>query len=113
MYRQVLRVWRDVGNYGAIARCMECLGFIARARAEKAENHEKIADLERAAQLLGAAESIRTSYLSPMTAEERPEYDAEVVAAQAILSNEAFRAAWQRGHRLDLDQAITFALDET
>jgi predicted ATPase len=112
MYRQVLRVWRDVGNYGALARCLECLGFIARARAEIAEKDEQIAHLERAALLLGSAEAIRTNYLSSMAAEERPEYEAEVAAIRDTAGENAFQAAWQRGHLVDLDQAVAFALDK-
>ncbi len=30
MYREIVQVWRDKGNVGAVARCLECLAFIAR-----------------------------------------------------------------------------------
>jgi tetratricopeptide (TPR) repeat protein len=110
MYRETMLSWRDKGNAGAVARCLECLAFTTRAQAETEQPPGPL--LENAATLLGAAAAVRQAHNSPMTAVEQPEYDTELSATQDAAGNTLFQTAWQRGQLLDLDQAVTFALGD-
>ncbi len=108
MYREIVQVWRDKGNAGAAARCLECLAFIAHAKS--ADEKQPAILLAYAATLLGAADAVRRESHSPMTAVEQPEYDAELAAIQNATDDDFFQTAWKRGQRMDLDQAVNYAL---
>jgi predicted ATPase/class 3 adenylate cyclase len=112
LYPAIMLVWRNQGNLGAVARCMECLAFISHAQALRSGEDARIGGLNTAAALLGAADGIRQAHESPMTAIEQPEYDAELSAIREALGEDTFNHEWQRGRLLDLDQAMAFVLDE-
>jgi len=107
LYPRVIRMWRLADQRGAIARCLECLGFIAQAQAS--ETPEPLPLLRRAATLFGAAEAIRKINNTPMTPWEQTEYDGHMRALRSRLDPDALDAAWRAGARLDLDQAVDFA----
>ena len=66
---------------------------------------------ERAARLAGAAAALRQhSGMSPEP-EERADSDQTVAAAQAVLGDAAFAAAWAQGHVLQPEQAMAEACD--
>ena len=108
MYQEIVQVWHDKGNIGAAARCLECLASIAHAQA--AGEKRRPDQLVNAATLLAAAEAIRRENNSPMTALELPEYKAEFAAIQDAVENRFFQTAWQLGQRMNLDQAVAYAL---
>jgi hypothetical protein len=109
MFLEILQIWRDMGNAGAAARCLECLAFMARVQTP---NHrERDAQLAYATTLLGAADALRRANNAPMTAREEPEYEAELTAIKTAAGEQTFQSAWRRGQQMTLDQAITFALD--
>ncbi len=85
-----------------MARCIECMAFIARANG--APRH--------AARLLGTAEALRENSASPMTGDERVEYDREISALRAAMDERDFHAMWQEGRVLSTDQAIAVAVEE-
>jgi predicted ATPase/class 3 adenylate cyclase len=107
LYPAVIRVWRLADQRGAMARCLECLGFIAGSQA--ADAADPLPLLRRAATLYGAAEAIRRINNAPMTPWEQTEYDGRVRALRSRLDPDALDAAWRAGTRLDLDQAVDFA----
>jgi predicted ATPase/DNA-binding CsgD family transcriptional regulator len=67
---------------------------------------------ERAARLLGAAESIRDRIGIVLPAGDRDFHDGDVAAVRAALGDDAFAAAWSEGLALSTDEAITEALSQ-
>jgi tetratricopeptide (TPR) repeat protein len=67
--------------------------------------------MERAARLFGAAESLYVSIHFEMSEKERAEHDHAIASAHASLGEEAFAAAWAEGCMLTMEQAIAFALE--
>jgi len=108
LYREVIANWVTMGNRGAVARCLECLAFIAIAQAmEGLEGRSTW--LHRAANLFGAAATLRTTSRSDMSIDERKEYDIQLAQLQQSLEPADFSAAWATGQALDLTQAVAFA----
>lgn len=111
-YLITLRIWRDVGQVGGAARCLECLAFIARATAQSSGDRGRDNRLELSARLLGAADAVRKAHKTPMTTQEQPEYDLELAALRDALSPEAFQRAWRHGQGMSLDEAVAFASEK-
>ena len=78
--RRTLPRWEHSGNRGAIANQLEAFGFIAVERGET----------DRAARLLGAAETLRELAGAAMLSYERAEYDAVVARLRASMDGDAF-----------------------
>jgi hypothetical protein len=70
------------------------------------------AQMERAARLWGAAESLREAIGALLPPSERPEYDRSVAAVCSALSEEAFATAWAEGSGMSLERAVAYALAE-
>jgi non-specific serine/threonine protein kinase len=100
LYRDVLPKWKELGHRAAVAHELECLAFIAIARRQ----------YERAARLLGAAETLRESIGSPMTLSERQEYDQAVSGLREQMEADAFAKEWAEGRTLEMEPAIAYAL---
>jgi hypothetical protein len=66
--------------------------------------------MERAARLFGTAAALRVDRGWPLPPVKRAELDRTVAAAREALGEEAFTAAWVRGHTLPLKEAITDTL---
>jgi predicted ATPase/class 3 adenylate cyclase len=113
LYRQLVNGWQRAGNVGAIARCLECLAFIAVARGQIGREHQGLS--QHAAHLLGAAETLREESGAPMTPEERAEYDqivnALVEQTKGSFGTE-FNAAWSEGRAMTRAQAVEYALHD-
>ena len=99
LYRETVEAWSEFGQQAGLAHELECIAFIAVAQSQP----------ERAAQLLGAAESIRQDIGAPMSPFERPEYDAAVSALRTQMDGEALASAWAEGRTLTPDQALEIA----
>lgn len=117
LFVQAIPAWRDFGNFGAIARCLECLAFIVRARRTPAEqetmkHEDQMTQLRKAVTFLGAAEAIREEHDTPMTAAERPEWEQENQSLRDLIGEGAFEAAWQEGYGLSIDQVINTVVVE-
>jgi predicted ATPase/DNA-binding CsgD family transcriptional regulator len=69
---------------------------------------ERQGDHERAARLLGAAEAVRAKVGSARWPPDEPAVNAMRRRARAMLGGEAFRAAWQQGARLTVEEAIVW-----
>ena len=95
--------WMSLKTYGvATASPLEAFAVLAAAQNQ----------MERAARLLGAAESLYAAIHFEMSAKERAEHDQTVAAARAALGEEAFAAAWAEGQAMTMEQAIAHALKE-
>ncbi len=68
--------------------------------------------MERAARLIGAAESLYIPLRFEMSAAARTEHDQAVETTRAALGEDGFTAAYQEGSRMTLDEAIAYALEE-
>jgi len=111
LYRESLAEWLRLGNRGAMARVIECLAFVTKARALVRSANPLAASLRRAALLLGAADALRATSGNPMTGAERGEYDLEIAGLRAMLDTAAFGLAWEEGRRLTPEHAIGLAFD--
>jgi predicted ATPase/class 3 adenylate cyclase len=105
LYQETLAEWRLLGNLGGVARCIECLGFMAAAQGSP----------EHAAQLWGAASALRGAQSAPMTTEEGVEYAqltdaARAAAGRSGAGSSGFEDAWTAGQALTPAQAIEYAL---
>jgi hypothetical protein len=114
LFVQAIPAWRDFGNFGAIARCLECLAFITRARITDAEKEmikpeDRKTQLRRAVAFLGAADAIREEHDTPMTADERPEWEQENKTIRDLVGENDFEAAWQEGRSRSIDQVFDSA----
>ena len=93
--------WYSLKPYGvATAYPLEAFAVLAAAQNQ----------MERAARLFGAVESLYASIHFEMSAKERAEHDQAIAAARADLGEEAFAAAWAAGRMMTMEQAIAFAL---
>jgi hypothetical protein len=102
IYRATILEWQDLGHRAAVANQLESFAFIAIAEEQP----------ERAARLLGAAEALRDTLSSSMTPEEGKLYEANVAELRAAMDPAAMEAAWQAGRGMDMDTAVSFALDD-
>ena len=106
LYIETIKSWRELGNLGAAARCLECLGFTALAQATDLSTAERMAQMSRAAVLFGAAEAIRTNNRAVMTPIEQAEYDGHKAELAQLSDPVALQQAWQQGRSMDLDELI-------
>ena len=100
IYRRTILQWQDAGRRGAVANQLECIAFIATAEGQR----------DRAARLFGAAEALRETLDDKMMPEEQKEYDAHLAALREAMDAKDLQDAWQAGHALDLDSAVSYAL---
>ena len=85
-----------MGLNHTILICLEGLARVAVAQGK----------MERAARLCGVAAAVREDKGWPPPPAKRAEIDRTVAAAHGALGEEAFAAAWARGHALPLEEAI-------
>jgi tetratricopeptide (TPR) repeat protein len=100
IYSHTIQLWVDLGHLSAVAHELECIGFIA---VDQGEN-------QRAGVLFGAAQGIRLQINSPMSSQERNEYE-QVLARLRLQADPAdFNKSWSEGKLLTIEQAIEFTL---
>ena len=97
-----LEVRREIGDVGGIAWCLERVAEVALAQGRA----------EQAVHLLGAAAALRTSIGSVIDPVDQPEYDSQRTRLRAELGEERYRAAWNEGRAMTLDQAVAHALED-
>jgi predicted ATPase len=68
-------------------------------------------EVRRAAHLWGVTEILRREIDAPMPPLWRTRYERFVALAKRQLDEASFRAAWQEGQRLGLEEAVTYALN--
>jgi predicted ATPase len=106
LYQDAASGWRNVGQFGALARCLESLAFVNHARAQAAGEVERARYLSRSIALLGAANAIRQIRNTPMDPVEHSEYEDELAQIKASAGETLFSEAWLRGQAMDPDQAV-------
>jgi len=113
LYQETIQTWQKLGNRGAVARCLECLAFIAGKEAEAQDGvpEDRLDLLRKAGILLGAAGSIRQENQSGMTPEEQVEYDQEIAKFESLPEVEIFEAGCAQGSGMSLEEAIGYSLE--
>ena len=99
IYQETIKRWQELGNRSAVAHELECFGFLALSENE----------FRRAASLFGAAEALREQCQSPMTDEERVEYDRWVAELRGKLAEAEYKAAWAEGRGMTMEEAVGLA----
>ena len=102
LFAESLALFTELGEQGGIAELLEAFASL-----------RKEGQPERAVALWGAAEALREAIGSPLPSNERQEYDRTLAAVREALGEEAFAAAWQQGRAMPIEQAITYALEDT
>jgi hypothetical protein len=69
-------------------------------------------DPERAAQLLGASDALFKTMGLGLQPPDQPEIDRFKTLIQEQLGERAFKAAWEKGQSMSLEQAVAYALEE-
>ena len=100
LYEESLELGRRMGLKHTILLCLEGLARVAVAQGR----------MERAARLCGTTAALREDMGWPLPPVKRDEHERTVAAAREALGEEAFAAAWVRGHTLPLEEAITDTL---
>jgi predicted ATPase/DNA-binding XRE family transcriptional regulator len=101
LYEESLELGRRMGLKHTILLCLEGLARVAVAQGR----------MERAARLCGTTAALREDMGWPLPPVKRAEHERTVAAAREALGEEAFAAAWVRGHTLPLEEAITDTLN--
>ena len=96
LYMETIRGWQDYGQFGGIARCIECLAFIAIT--EKRD--------EQAARWLGAAAAIREAAHAEMISGEQAEYQREVASLHTRMHPNDFTTLRAEGQSLTALQVL-------
>ncbi|HZP83186.1 MAG TPA: tetratricopeptide repeat protein [Chthonomonadaceae bacterium] len=116
-YQEGLRLHLEMGEAQQMALSLEDLATLAGWQAQ-----EPNADLrqwaERAAQLLGAAETLRQTSSRTPSSPDPEAYARMVDTARAVLGEEGFAAlgeetivaAWEQGRAMSVEEALDFAL---
>jgi tetratricopeptide (TPR) repeat protein len=102
LFKESLVLRRELGNKVGVAECMERLGGVAGEGGHPG----------RAGRLFGAAEALRESIGAPVPPVDRADYERNVAAARAGLSESAFASAWAEGRAMTVEQAVEYALTE-
>jgi non-specific serine/threonine protein kinase len=98
-YREAMALRQELGERRGVIQCLEGLATLAAEAGEPA----------RAARWWGAATAERSARHAPLPHVDRVAHDQAVAAARAALGEAAFRAAWNLGSLLALDQAAAEA----
>jgi transcriptional regulator with XRE-family HTH domain len=67
--------------------------------------------MERAARLFGAVETLHASIHFEMSAKEHAEHDQAIASARAALGEEVLAAAWAEGCMMTMEHAIDYAIE--
>jgi predicted ATPase/DNA-binding XRE family transcriptional regulator len=100
LYEESLELGRRMGLKHTILLCLEGLARVAVAQGR----------MERAARLCGTTAALREDMGWPLPPVRCAEHERTVAAAREALGEEAFAAAWVRGHALPLEEAIADTL---
>jgi tetratricopeptide (TPR) repeat protein len=101
-YRQSLMLAAEIQNVGGMT-----LGLFSLAKIAWAEERA-----ERVAVLMGAAAALNQSAHTAPDPNESAEFESLLALVRAALDAATFKAAWERGRQLSLEQAAAVALEE-
>ncbi len=104
LYRETILYFRDMGHESGVAHQLECFAYIAVAQNEP----------EKAARLLGAAQSIRRRTNNPIHQPwEQADLDQAMGQLDELLGRSARDAAIGDGRRMTVDDAVALARSGT
>jgi predicted ATPase/class 3 adenylate cyclase/Tfp pilus assembly protein PilF len=104
LYQEGLAIEIELGDRLGIAISLRGLAAVVAAMGNSLH----------AARIWGAAERLRVEVGSPLSPNDSIDCDRRVTAARAAAGDDAaFDCAWQEGHSLTLEQAMTLALGES
>jgi len=92
----------EIGDSGGLVWCLEKFAQVALGNGNR----------EKAAQIFGAAASIRAAMGSSIDPFDEPEYKRDLETLRVELGEEKFSAAWDAGSKLTMEQAMELALRE-
>jgi tetratricopeptide (TPR) repeat protein len=99
IFTESLALFREVGARVGIAMCLAGIAGL------DAEAHP-----DRAARLFGAAEALREAAGVPLQAADLDDHNRNVATARVRLDEPLFRAMWEEGRAMTMEQAIVYAL---
>jgi predicted ATPase/class 3 adenylate cyclase len=103
VYRRTIVAYREMDHAPAVAHQLECMGFIAANSGQST----------RAAGLLGAAQAIRADVQINRLPPEQIEFDQTLVQLAEAMGEEERDRVMAEGTEMSLDEAVSFALNET
>lgn len=101
LFAQTLALPPLISDARGVAFCLEGLACVAFARNQP----------QRAARLLGAAESLRDGTDNPLPPSRCEEHFRNAAAVRTVLGDEVFWEAWSKGRAMTLKEATTYALE--
>ncbi len=101
-FGESLTVRHELGDKGGIAWCLEKI----------AQTSQNRGNLKQAALLFGAAAALRRSINSVIDLADQPEYEALIRDLKDALGENVFKKLWDQGSAMNVDKAVTAALDE-
>jgi predicted ATPase/DNA-binding CsgD family transcriptional regulator len=99
LYRESMHYWRQIGDDGSVAVCLEGIASALCAAGVPAQT----------ARLLGAAQALREALGAPVPCNALASYGGLVRSVRGCLGETAFNDAWLAGYRLSADDAIAEA----
>jgi non-specific serine/threonine protein kinase len=100
-YKQSLLAWRQHGHVGGMATALEGLALVRAAEGQAS----------RAAQLLGAAATLRTISGLSVFPSERAAHAQAIASIREACGEDTFVAAWAAGQVMPLEEAVALALE--
>ena len=96
MYRESLKIFRELEHKRGIARLLECFACSAAAQLQA----------ERSLRLAGAAAALRPNIGGPLTPAEQAKLEVILDPARHALTNTAGATAWLEGWAMPVEKAI-------
>jgi len=107
-----LVMFREAGAKMGIAMCLAGLAGVAAARAATPEGNDGGPQYAaQAARLFGASQALLEQIGTPLQAADLTDYERNLAAARAHLTEPRFTAALREGRTMTPEQAIAYALE--
>jgi hypothetical protein len=106
LYAETAFEWNVIGNLGGMARCLECLAFIAGELAKGLSDNERHRYVHRAGVLFGAADQLRKRNNASMMQHERDEYNLRIAAVRSLVDAGIFETALAEGQTLNWEESM-------
>ena len=97
-----LEVRQEIGDKGGCAWCLERLAGVAMAQGQ----------MEKAVRLFGAATVLRSSIGSVIDPADQDRYKKNLNSLRVKLGKQRFKATWDEGRAMPMEQAVSYALEE-
>jgi tetratricopeptide (TPR) repeat protein len=101
LFAESLALRRRLGDQRGSVACLERLAAVAATTGQSG----------RAARLFGAAEALREALGTPLPPVDHADYEHDLAATRAGLSEAALASAWEQGRALTWEEAIAEAIE--